>query len=53
MSPNQKTYFRWVGKNTNRSGGAKKVMCKAKFGADIQLPNMLKGIDVRRQQAAG
>jgi hypothetical protein len=53
MSPDQKTYFRWVGKNTIRSGGAKKVMCKANFGADIQLLNMLKGIDARHQQAAG
>ena len=53
MSPDQKTYFRWLGKNTIRSGGAKKVMRKANFGADIQLLNMLEGIDTRHQQAAG
>jgi hypothetical protein len=28
-------------------------MCKANFGAGIQLLNMLKGIDARHQQAAG
>jgi len=52
MSPDQKTDLRWVGKNRIRSDGAEKVMCKANFGADIQLPNMLDGIDTPRQQAA-
>ncbi len=52
MSSDQKTDYRWVGKNTIRPDEAEKVMGKANFGADIQMPKVLDAIDAPRQQAA-
>ena len=47
----EKSEFRWIGKRTPRPDGPDKVMGRATFGADFQLPNMLYGRVLRSPHA--
>jgi len=43
MSESESKVLKWVGTRPNRPDGVDKVTGRAKFGADLTLPNMLHG----------
>ena len=43
MSEGEAKVLKWVGTRPNRPDGVDKVTGRAKFGADLTLPNMLHG----------
>ena len=47
----EKEVFKWVGTRATRPDGVDKVTGRAKFGADLHLPNMLVGKVLRSPHA--
>ena len=47
----EKEVFNWVGTRATRPDGVDKVTGRAKFGADLHLPNMLVGKVLRSPHA--